>query len=351
MNLKMMNEAFKRKYSNTLNEAVESSDKEALRKALVLRSMNVVANGGSIKSLEIALQDVIENFYPDHCWWEVTDCQIFNELLGGCNPREICDRIVDQLKPEFVTAAPVDEELTEDTHYDDLDESLIEKLQGCLNALNEETMSDEDKRDSDLIRGIIAKMQARRNAKLTPEEQEVLAKYGIKRDTWAKELSVDGRSLHPAYDGKTSKTYQGWNDWHGRTIRNGDPGKINYADRARKLPQRADSQVSDRWTSNGAINAHTRRGQSTLQDVERAVAADRDRKPIQDMEQHLWDRKYHQRQIDGAQDEYDKSVGAARAKYDKEVQWATDTYRRHTVDAEQRRNSAQDRIDRMLKRK
>ena len=78
MNLKMMNESFKRKYSNTLNEAIDDSDKEQLRKALVLRSMNVVANGGNIKQLEIALQEVIENFYPDHCWWEVTDCQIMS---------------------------------------------------------------------------------------------------------------------------------------------------------------------------------------------------------------------------------------------------------------------------------
>ena len=104
MNLKMMNESFKRKYSNTLNEAIDDSDKEQLRKALVLRSMNVVANGGNIKQLEIALQEVIENFYPDHCWWEVTDCQIFNELfMNRVNPRQICDLIVDQLKPEFAS--------------------------------------------------------------------------------------------------------------------------------------------------------------------------------------------------------------------------------------------------------
>lgn len=349
MNLNMMNEAFKRKYSNTLNEAVESSDKEALRKALVLRSMNVVANGGNIKSLEVALQDVIENFYPDHCWWEVTDCQIFNELfMNGVNPREICDLIVDQLKPEF--AGNVEEALVEEAD-EELDDGVIEALKECLNRLNEATMSDEDARDSAIIKGIIDKTQTRRNAKLTPEEQGVMTKYGINRDTWSKELSVDGRSLHPSYDGKTSKTYKDYHDWTGTLHRNGDPNKINYADRARKLPQRADSQIAGRWSSNGAINAHTRNGDSTLIDVEREVAADKDRAPVKDMERHLWDRKYYQGRIDRAQGDYDSAMNKARAQYDREVKWASDQYKRDTVDASQSRQRAQDRIDQMLKRK
>ena len=135
MNLNIMNEAFKRKYSNTLNEAVESSDKEALRKALVLRSMNVVANGGNIKSLEVALQDVIENFYPDRCWWEVTDCQIFNELfMNGVSPREICDLIVDQLKPEFTQSSENVEESIEEP-VEEITDQVIESLKECFNRL------------------------------------------------------------------------------------------------------------------------------------------------------------------------------------------------------------------------
>lgn len=468
MNLKMMNESFKRKYSHTLNESVNDSDKEQLRKALVLRSMNVVANGGNIKSLEIALQDVIENFYPDHCWWEVTDCQIFNELLGGCNPRQICDMIVDQLKPEF---AGVEESLSEaafsggmagdnsfsggtirgrgastqpsktsylrrlqsknpdlvdittvkgkdikpgmitqagqvktaevkknnrgetkvyimhTNDYDgfwDVDEDMevlldpndksqpftgsyrdllkmglqesfrewmIRKINEHLSRLNEAEMSDEDRRDSEIIRGMISKLQKRSNAKFTPEEKAIMQKYGITRDNWQKTLSVEGRPLHPSYDGKTSKTYRGWNDWDGVKHRNGDPSKINYADRARKLPQRADNQIAGIWAPNGSINAHTRNGDSTYQDTERALQADKDREPVREMERALWDRKYHQRQMDGAQASYDTAVGKARKKYDDEVRWATDQYRRDTVDASQRRDAAQGRIDKMLKRK
>ena len=227
----------------------------------------------------------------------------------------------------------------------------ISKLTEHLTRLNEAEMSDEDKRDSDIIRGIISKTQARRNARLTPEEQAVMDKYGITRDTWSKTLSVGRRSLHPDYDGKTSKTYKSWDDWTGVRHRNGDPGKINYADRARKLPQRADDQIAGIWSSNGAINAHTRHGDSTLQDVERANRNAKMQEPINDMKRHLWDRGYEQKKIDGAQSEYDSAMNKARAKYDQEVKWASDQYRRSTVDASQRRDAAQDRIDRMLKRK
>ena len=658
MNLKMMNESFKRKYSNTLNEAVETSDKEALRKALVLRSMNVVANGGNIKALEVALQDVIENFYPDHCWWEVTDCQIFNELfMNGVNPRDICDLIVDQLKPEFAgTSEAATESLEEDTQPqklstnskgeyliqgnsddtfqvfnasgvhmhtfsckdaerakakfgmgdkksdpgfdDDMDESLltedsselysvvffkpfvdprndsdatkrfkhlsaekvkelvakgkqvglylgaietsrgqkvdgtefdpeydaeavklayhsigtynnmtgfyktrnadltrhsrnnldrrvnsvtsanplairavlnaaiqnmdiisvsvtdpngreipldafnkladtamnckfkdaaiknaqsklksagfdfdskllttpikpvdpnaapkkqddakplnvfndrgvksdrplnasfdrhtvkesfsqyvINKLHEHLSRLNEAEMSDEDKHDSELIRSMIAKLEKRSNARFTPEEQAVMDKYGFTRDNWAKVLRIGDRELNPSYDGKERKVYGSHDDWRGHYVRNGNPSKINYADRARKLKGRqfsGDTQVSGRYSPNGAINAHTQQGGYTLQDVERAAVADRDKQPVDTMRRHLRDRDYYQHQIDGAQAEYDRSVGAARKTYDDSVRWATDTYRRHTVDAEQSKKRADDEIDKMLRRK
>lgn len=677
MNLRMMNEAFKAKYSNALHEAIDDSDKEQLRKALVLRSMNVVANGGSIKSLEIALQEVIENFYPDHCWWEVTDCQIFQELfMNGVNPREICDMIVDQLKPEFTNESlkedannkgysaetleferkpelekdgkwAIDEtvvrayhvkgsgwnrissidasvhyfddydmygisisvdgkgvnnenltahlekkfpfldpngegaysletcinkglvpmidyllyqldddklgnicneslnestSITEDhseryrkgkysatintdrfedpsfeddylpmdfdirkgdeiidtvrglksargriddlvkqdqrammnkwvigTRFDDVsyfikdginydtllnmwrkdhpedkncdkfyteyysevwytndiedahlfdsykdaekfyfeeevmylfaddgngnlprdyihkvsdmlkeslmevasnpnkkpvvvwnknkyisekyEQGLVESLKKCLNRLNEAQMSDEDKHDSALIKGMIDKIEKRSNARFTPEEQAMMDKYGITRNNWNKELSVDGRSLHPDYDGKQRKVYTSYDDWKGHYVQNGDPSKINYADRARKLPKRSADQISGKWTPNGYINAHTRKGQSTLQDVERNTRNAEMQEPVNDMKRHLQDRKWQQEYIDGAQDEYDKSMASAQAEYDRKMKYATDTYRRHTVDATKSRDAAQARIDKMLKRK
>lgn len=114
MNLRNINEAFKRQYAPILNESVDNSEIEQLRKDLVMKSMSVVANGGNIKSIEVALQGVIEDHFPDHCWWEVTNCSIFNELLSGTKPREVCDIIIDNLKPEF--SNNVKESMTEDSN-------------------------------------------------------------------------------------------------------------------------------------------------------------------------------------------------------------------------------------------
>lgn len=102
MNLRSINEAFKREYTPVLKESVDNSDIAQLKKDLVMKSMSVVANGGNIKNLEIALQGVIEDHFPDHCWWEVTKCSIFNELLSGTKPREVCDKIIDALNPQFI---------------------------------------------------------------------------------------------------------------------------------------------------------------------------------------------------------------------------------------------------------
>lgn len=50
----------------------------------------------------------------------------------------------------------------------------------CLN----EAMSEEDEQDSTILKGIVKKLNARRNAKLTPEEQAVLDKYELHKSTW-----------------------------------------------------------------------------------------------------------------------------------------------------------------------
>lgn len=117
MNLKKINESFKKQYSSVLTESVDESDKAQLKKALVMRTMQEVANGnGHIKALEVAMQDEIEKFFPDKCWWQVTNCKIFDELLAGVKPREICDHIVDMLKDDCCgedavedTASPIEE--------------------------------------------------------------------------------------------------------------------------------------------------------------------------------------------------------------------------------------------------
>ena len=54
----------------------------------------------NIKSYEIAFQDVIEEVFPDECWWEVTDCEIFQHLIEYKNPEATVIAILKGLKED-----------------------------------------------------------------------------------------------------------------------------------------------------------------------------------------------------------------------------------------------------------
>jgi hypothetical protein len=55
-------------------------------------------NTTSIKEYEIAFQDVIEEVFPEKCWWETTDCEIFMHLLEHKNPDKTIFEIINRLK-------------------------------------------------------------------------------------------------------------------------------------------------------------------------------------------------------------------------------------------------------------
>ena len=54
----------------------------------------------NIKSYEIAFQDVIEEVFPDECWWEVTDCEIFQHLMEHKDPEATVIAILKELKED-----------------------------------------------------------------------------------------------------------------------------------------------------------------------------------------------------------------------------------------------------------
>lgn len=54
----------------------------------------------NIKVYEIAYQDVIKVVYPDKCWWEVTECQIFTHLMRYKDPEKTAIEILNQLKED-----------------------------------------------------------------------------------------------------------------------------------------------------------------------------------------------------------------------------------------------------------
>ena len=54
----------------------------------------------NIKTYEIAFQDVIEEVFPDECWWEVTDCEIFTHLMEYKDPEATVIAILKGLKED-----------------------------------------------------------------------------------------------------------------------------------------------------------------------------------------------------------------------------------------------------------
>lgn len=64
--------------------------------------MIAMKNAGerNIKSYEVAFQDIIERVFPDECWWEITECQIFNHLMEHKDPEETIIAILKGLKED-----------------------------------------------------------------------------------------------------------------------------------------------------------------------------------------------------------------------------------------------------------
>ena len=338
MNLKRINESFKKLYEDSKPfAAIYDGDlKTALMDAMYGLQMK---GNNNIKSYEVAFQDVIEKFYPEKSWWDVTDVNIFWSLFEGRNPEATINEIVNSIKVE------------ETLDFDEEDYVGCEKaLQEVLDRMNEDTISDGDKADSDLIRGMLQKMKARSNAAFTPEEKAVMNKYGITRDNWNRTLNVDGRPLNRDVDTLSHDGY-----YRSSSFSNGTPSKINYADRARKLPQRKGTQIFDGpWTAdNDDINAHGggRTRLNGLQDAERYSQEIPMRDKITNMKNALRDRKWAQSKIDNADAERERRMAAAQAAFDKAKRDADRSYEYDTVDSAKSRDRAQAEIDSMLKRK
>jgi hypothetical protein len=198
--------------------------------------------------------------------------------------------------------------------------SLEEKLNECLNRLNEANISPEDQRDSDLIRSMLAKMKNRANAKFTPEEKAVMKKYGIERNNVWKTLTVGPNkvNLDRDVDREQGRHYS----WQTPTANNGNTDKINYADRARKIPERDKNQFNTagyHYYRNDDFNAHggSRTGQ-TLQQREREMQNGRDPR-IDQMKQSLRDRKYHKDIMDNADAAFERDSALAKHNYDQQM--------------------------------
>lgn len=315
---------------NEADNAVDTEEQKELKRALFDAYFSLQNKyETNIKAYEIAFQEAIEGLYPDKAWWEVTDCNIFMDLFETRDPWKTIMNIADKM----IFDDPVEnyDEVTSDVESDGFKEDdFVEQLKECLRRMNEEPISDEDKRDSDIIRNIIAKRQKRKNAAFTKEEKDILNKYGIIADD--ADLSVDGATINPKMDGVSTYSWRRTND----TKNNGDISKINYADRARKVAARKDTQVqkayndtpdsmydtyaNSRWvTNNRDLNAHVKTSFNTLDDA-RENALNRNLTYRHgNMHRALQDRKYHGRESSRIDLNYDNKEAALQAEHEKKM--------------------------------
>ena len=102
MNLKTFNESFRKYYTEDIDDAIKESFENDLRTALIDKAERLGRSGTmDLKRYEAEFQDTIETLVPEKSWWEVTDCDIFNNLFNTHDIMGTIDCIIDSLKTEY----------------------------------------------------------------------------------------------------------------------------------------------------------------------------------------------------------------------------------------------------------
>lgn len=94
------------RYDESLSEGTDDDIKESfetdLRTALIDKAERLGRSGTmDLKRYEAEFQDTIETLVPEKSWWEVTDCDIFNNLFNTHDIMGTIDCIIDSLNPEY----------------------------------------------------------------------------------------------------------------------------------------------------------------------------------------------------------------------------------------------------------
>lgn len=236
----------------------------------------------------------------------------------------------------------------EDDKDDDEDDDFLEALSEKLSQMNEAEMSDEDKRDNQILRNIYDKTQRRANAALTPEEQAVLDKYGLYRSTGNKDIMKPGKdAFHASSITSPPQYFKGGVDVH--------DDRVNLADRARKI---SDRQPIRDFVNSGDYNFYDRtydhdpRGnyKNTFQRKMNRAHSAQMQQPMQDMKRLISTRNYEQGRLDKADANYKDAIAKAKSDYEKRMKSAEDSLASTKKYASKSVNDANAEIDRMLKR-
>lgn len=255
----------------------------------------------------------------------------------------------DDIKPteDEVSEEEADDVVEDDTD-DDEDDDFLEALSEKLSQMNEAEMSDEDKRDNQILRNIYDKTQRRANAALTPEEQAVLDKYGLYRSTGNKDIMKPGKdAFHASSITSPPRYFRGGIDVH--------DDRVNLADRARKI---SDRQPIRDFVNSGDYNFydttydHDPEGdyKNTFQRKMNRAHSAQMQQPMQDMKRLISTRKYEQGRLDKADANYKDAIAKAKSDYEKRMKSAEDSLASTKKYASKSVNDANAEIDRMLKR-
>ena len=185
-------------------------------------------------------------------------------------------------------------------------ETYIEKLLSediNMRSLQEAEMSAEDAYETELLRSIIDKTRERSNARLTPEEKAVLAKYGLTRE--GKAVTIPGEIRYYRTSDEDISNPRGGNRPERRSgyysdPYNHDPSKVNLADIARKRGARFKA-----------------RRDAILGDKLNTWADDRYRLKL--LIDH---RDYLQKQIEEADSKYLEAIEKAKEEFNKAIERA-----------------------------
>lgn len=80
---------------------ITSDKREKLAQGLFDKMIELKkAKERKIKTYEVAFQNVIEEVFPDKCWDEITDCDIFAHLIEHKDPEKTVIEILKQLKED-----------------------------------------------------------------------------------------------------------------------------------------------------------------------------------------------------------------------------------------------------------
>lgn len=242
-------------------------------------------------------------------------------------------------KAWFDAAASEEEEALDDFDDDDKLESFRnEKLSNTLIIesicdLLEASMSDEDKRDSEIIRNLYKRVGGKKVSKFTPEEQEVIDKYGL--DVWG--FRGDTAMITPGKNDVVKQGDLGKTSWNGkRFIPNENADKINFADRIRKT----DSREWGRKYSN--VN------DAYKQEYERADQAREMQRPYNELKSAKSRYNYSKSKVDDYYNDLAKQIEKADTEYTKAADTAYQTKRFDNAYNSSMINDAQDTVDRIL---